>query len=287
MNLLFDSFWRALADCLRPRMLLLSFVPLLVMAVVSTLLLWLAWDPAVQAVQGGLARLGWLESLLRWIEGMGLAQWRGALAQLLVLMLALPLLLILSLLSVSWFLTPAVVSLVAQRRFPALVRRQGGSFWGGMLLSVWWSVLALAGLVLSMPLWLVPPLVLVLPALIWGWLNYRVMSHDVLSVHADAGESAQIIGRHRLLLLALGVLTGYLGAAPGVIWAIGAMALVLAPVLIPLSIWIYSVIFVFSALWFTHFCLAALQQLRDGMPTAREQGAQPASFIEILPHEQR
>lgn len=285
MNLLLDSFWRALADCLRPRMLLLSFVPLLVMGVVSALLLWLAWDPALQAVQDGLARLGWLESLLRWLEGLGLAQGRDALAQLLVLMLALPLLLILSLLCVSWLLTPAVVSLVAQRRFPALARRQGGSFWGGMLLSVWWSVLALAALVLSMPLWLVPPLVLVLPALIWGWLNYRVMSHDVLSVHADARESAQVIGRHRLLLLALGVLTGYLGAAPGLIWAIGVMALVLAPLLIPLSIWIYSLVFVFSALWFTHFCLAALQQLRDGVPVARVPA--PAPSHGILPHEQR
>jgi hypothetical protein len=28
------------------------------------------------------------------------------------------------------------------------------------------------------------------------------------------------------------------------------------------AIWIYTLVFAFSSLWFTHYCLAALQQLR-------------------------
>ena len=60
----------------------------------------------------------------------------------------------------------------------------------------------------------------------------------------------------------MGVLTGYLGAAPSLVWASGAFALVLAPVLVPLAVWIYTLVFAFSALWFAHFALAALQALR-------------------------
>ena len=41
-----------------------------------------------------------------------------------------------------------------------------------------------------------------------------------------------------------------------------AAALVLAPVLVVLSVWLYTLVFAFAALWFAHFGLAALQRLR-------------------------
>ena len=60
----------------------------------------------------------------------------------------------------------------------------------------------------------------------------------------------------------MGVLTGYLGAAPSLLWAMSALTLVFAPVLILVSIWLYTLVFAFSALWFAHYLLAALQGLR-------------------------
>jgi hypothetical protein len=33
-------------------------------------------------------------------------------------------------------------------------------------------------------------------------------------------------------------------------------------VLVPIAIWIYTLVFAFSALWFAHYCLDALGQLR-------------------------
>ena len=75
---------------------------------------------------------------------------------------------------------------------------------------------------LSVPLWLVPPLVLVLPPLIWGWLTCRVMAFDVLAEHASADERRTILRGQRWPLLAMGVVCGYLGAAP--IAAVGASA---------------------------------------------------------------
>jgi len=31
---------------------------------------------------------------------------------------------------------------------------------------------------------------------------------------------------------------------------------------VPVAIWIYTLVFAFSSLWFAHYCLAALEQLR-------------------------
>jgi hypothetical protein len=40
------------------------------------------------------------------------------------------------------------------------------------------------------------------------------------------------------------------------------MFVVAAPLLVPLAIWIYTLVFAFSSLWFAHFTLDALEQLR-------------------------
>src|SRR5258706_9433129 len=99
---------------------------------------------------------------------------------------------------------------------------------------------ALAGgaLVLPKPLWFIPPLVLIVPPLIWGWLTYRVLSYDVLADHASRDERRELLRRHRPVLFGMGVLTGYLGAAPSLVWASSVAALVLAPFLMLAAIWI-------------------------------------------------
>jgi hypothetical protein len=54
-----------------------------------------------------------------------------------------------------------------------------------------------------------------------------------------------------------------MGAAPSLIWAMGAGGLAPAFILlVPLAVWIYMLIFAFASLWFCHFCLAALQAQR-------------------------
>jgi hypothetical protein len=101
-----------------------------------------------------------------------------------------------------------------------------------------------------------------LPPLIWGWLTYRVMAFDALADHASADERREVFRRHRMWLLGIGVLTGYLGAAPSIIWASGALFAAAFVILVPLAIWIYTLVFAFSSLWFAHYCLAALERLR-------------------------
>ena len=152
----------------------------------------------------------------------------------------------------------------------------GGSFIASVAWSVGSTVLALVALVVSVPLWLVPPLVLVLPPLIWGWLTYRVMVFDALADHASKEERQEIFRRHRSSLLGIGIVTGYLGAAPSIVWASGVVFAAAFFVLVPLAIWIYTLVFAFSSLWFTHYGLAALQRLRAER-SANMPVAEPAS----------
>ena len=42
-------------------------------------------------------------------------------------------------------------------------------------------------------------------------------------------------------------------------WASGALFAAAFVVLVPLAIWIYTLVFAFSSLWFAHYCLAALE----------------------------
>lgn len=262
MSLFLDSFWRALAYCFRPRVIALSFLPLLLLALLSAALFWWLWEPAVAGVQFWLSDWALMESLLRWLDSVAMGHLRAVVAPLLVLLLLLPLVIVLALLAVAWLVTPAAVDLVAERRFAGLQQRHGGTFAGSMLQGLGSALLALLALLMTMPLWLIPPLVLVLPPLIWGWMTSRVMVYDTLARHASAEERRVLTSRHRYWLLAIGIVTGCLGAAPAMVWAIGAMAIVFAPLLVPLAIWIYTFVFIFSALWFSHYVLAALAALR-------------------------
>jgi hypothetical protein len=168
-----------------------------------------------------------------------------------------------SLLMVALFMAPALVSLVVKRRFADLEAKRGAAFWQSMLWSLGCTLAALLALVISMPLWFVPPMVLLLPPLIWGWLTCRVMAFDVLAEHASVDERRTIMREHRWPLLAIGLICGYLGAAPTLLWAVGAAALIFAPLLILVSVWLYTLVFAFAALWFAHYALAALQRLRQ------------------------
>ena len=62
----------------------------------------------------------------------------------------------------------------------------------------------------------------------------------------------------------MGVFCGFMGAAPSLIWASGALFAAAFVILVPLAIWIYMLVFAFSSLWFAHYCLAALRDLRAG-----------------------
>jgi hypothetical protein len=265
MSLFLDSFWRAVAYCLHPRVIALSLLPLILLVALAGGLGYFYWGDAVNTVFLWIESSAMLSTIGEWLQQVGMGGLKNAMAPLLVIMAITPVLVVLVLFFVALLMMPAIVRLVARRRFPNLERKQGASFLFSGLWSLGSMLLALVAMIASLPLWLIPPLILILPPLIWGWLTYRVMTFDALAEHASGEERRAVFREHRLRLLAMGVGTGYLGAAPSIVWASGWFFVAAFPILIPVAIWIYTLVFAFSSLWFAHYCLAALAQLR-GQP---------------------
>ncbi|MBP8183496.1 MAG: EI24 domain-containing protein [Rhodoferax sp.] len=289
MNLLFDSFWRAVAYCLRPRVMLMSVLPLVLVVALALGLGYLYWDAALDQVRRLLESSAFVNNGWAWLDSVGLGSIKIFLAPLIVIFVVTPIIVVVSLLVVALMMTPFLVRLVAMRRFAGLEERNGASFLHGLLWSLGSAVAAILAMVLSIPLWFVPPLVLILPPLIWGWLTYRVMAFDALALHADAEERHTLFQRHRAQLLGMGVIAGYLGAAPSLVWASGVVFAAAFVILVPLAIWIYTLVFAFASLWFAHYCLAALKMLRDERSAAQvvvdepQAGTAPASAVNVPP----
>jgi hypothetical protein len=203
----------------------------------------------------------WIQEGLIWA---GFENARAWIAPLFFVMLIIPLITISLLVFIAFSTVPAIVRIVArQSAYHGLEAKRGGGLFGSLMFTLWSALICLALVMLTLPVWWVPPLVAVLPPLLWGWLTMRLMSYDVLAKHASTEERDLLIEKYRWSLLTMGVISGMLGAVPTFFWATSALALVLFPVVSFVALWVYSLIFVFAALWFSHFLLDALQTLRQ------------------------
>jgi len=132
--------------------------------------------------------------------------------------------------------------LVAERGFPQLERRRGGtvagSAWNAITSIILFGVLWL----LSLPLWLTGIGALLLPALISALFNQRMFRYDALAEHASAAEYHAVLRASGGRLYALGLVLAAFYYVP--------VVNLLAPIL--------------SGLAFTHLCLAELARLRRG-----------------------
>ena len=136
------------------------------------------------------------------------------LAHLLLLILFVPLVYLTALFILSLFGMQQMVEHVARRAFPNLERRGAG----GMAGSAWSAVGALIGMaalgLVSLPLWLIPPLWPLIPLGIFAWANQRLLRFDALAEHADPEEMAQICRERRGALYAMGLLFALLAYVP-------------------------------------------------------------------------
>jgi hypothetical protein len=73
MSRLIDSFWRAAVYCLHPRVIALSFLPLIIMTVASLGLGYVYWNDAVDMLRSQLDSYQLVSSMSQWLEGLGLA----------------------------------------------------------------------------------------------------------------------------------------------------------------------------------------------------------------------
>ena len=263
---------------MHPRMLWLSFRPFLIVAVFWGVLLWLVWSPALEYLRIFLSAsifTSWIEHALAWLGIEGSQTW---LAPLFFVILLMPISAISLLLVIAFTTVPAIVNSVAEQatyvKLAVPVNAHlFGSFFGGLAYTLWSSLICLVLVFLTLPIWWIPPLFAILPPLLWGWLTMRLMTYDVLAKHATAAERNALLEKYRWSLLTMGILAGLLGVVPSFFWATSVLALVLFPFVSFVALWVYSIIFVFAALWFTHFLLHALIELRS------------TSDVEVIDHD--
>jgi hypothetical protein len=164
-----------------------------------------------------------------------------------------PLVYITALFILGIFGMPKMVDYVAQRSFPTLERRHGGGLAG----SVWNGVVALSGMVIlfivTLPLWILPPLWPLIPLAIFAWVNQRLLRYDALAEHADRLEMQRIFRERRRALYVMGFLLALLAYVPFVGF--------IGPVMFGLA--------------FIRYLLGALQELRASAIISHPPGRGP------------
>lgn len=249
--MLLQALGRGLLDLFHPRMFALLVLPLVAAALVWVVAVLGFWSVAV----------AWLQAHLQQWEA---AQWLlqtwplslvAAHAAALVLVLGLvPVVLVLATLLIGLFAMPVMVRHVAGRDYPALERHMGGSaagaLWQGLKGCLWFALAAL----ITLPLWLLPPLWPCLSLGLLGLLNQQVYPYDALAEHARADELQALLRERGWPLYWLGVAVAAATHVP----VLGLFA----PV--------------YGGLVYVHYCLGELQRLRG----ARQQSGFSGRVLE-------
>ena len=262
------AFGRAVLSQLHFRMLLLTVMPFIVSVTVWGVLLWLGLQPMIDWLHGWFSvndGFGVAANVLDWF---GLGAITTVLVPLIAMWVLLPLMILTALIFVGIMAMPIIVRHVGGRHYSDLEKRRGGSLAGSLWIATYSFVIFAVLWLVTLPLSLFPPLTFVIQPALWGWLTYRVMTYDALAEHADPQEIRDVMRIHRWPLLLIGAIGGAMGAAPTLLWLGGALSVIFFPLLAAGAIWLYVLVFVFTGLWFQHYCLDALVAHRVVVPDA-------------------
>jgi len=205
------SLFLAAVSLFNRQMLWLMIWPVLVSLVLWGALGFAFWLKTAVWIAGMLGRLA--EPLTAWIpfDVTGIALFS---AHVMLILLFVPLVYLTALVILGIFGMDAMVEHVASRHYPALARRQGG----GTVGSVWNSVVALCGMVLlfmvTLPLLLIPPVWAMVPVIVMGWVNQKILRYDAVAGHATAEEMRKIFSSQRGSLYLLGVILALVAYVP-------------------------------------------------------------------------
>lgn len=245
------SYLSALRSQFQPRMLLTILLPVVVGLAAFVLIYilffgtlktifvqWLENQAAVQNtdlwLQNAAAHSEWMASAMGWLSI------KSFFATVLTMGIVLPFIAVIVLAVMAFAIMPIVVTHLRSRDYPHLERagRHAGAF--SMVNALRVIIVFCVGWLLTLPLWLIPPLAVLLPIFWWGYAFKGFLSADAIATHANSLERRQIFKRYRW---------DY--------WLLGLSMAVLS--LIP---FFWVVLPVFSALVFAHFTLRALSSLR-------------------------
>lgn len=270
MREVWAAWRRAVHSQFSSRMLLLSIVPALVSLLLWGVLLYVGFQPLLDTVQEGFTSHGGFGASSSLLGAFGMGVLKTVAVPLLAILMLLPLMIVTALIFMGVAAMPAIGRHVEARLASSMGKlemKHGGSVLGSLATGLVAVLVFVILWLLSLPLYLFPPVALVAQVLLWGWLTARVMSYDALAGFASVDERRALLQRHRGALLAIGMMSGVAGALPGIAWIGGALiSVLLFPFLAMLSIWLYVLIFIFTGLWFQYYLLAALVRLRAEAP---------------------
>ena len=233
------SFSRALRSLSQPGILWHLIWPSLASVALWGGLAWFYGGALATGLAGALGNFSWLAG---WFGAQQAASAASLTAGLLLFLALIPLIYVTAAMIVAVFALPLVLELVGERDYADLQKRRGGSQAGSLanaLVALAWY---LAGMIVSLPLWLIPGLALALPLLLSAWLNQRAYRYDALMQHADPDEYRKLVAAHRGKLMLVGLGAGALNYVP--------LLNLFAPA--------------FAGLAFVHYCLEGLRRMRAG-----------------------
>lgn len=262
MRAIVVAFGRAVLSQLHVRMLMLTVLPFILSVVIWGVVLWFGLQPLMDWLQNYFVQNDGFRVAGGVLDWIGMASIKTIIVPLIAMWVLLPLMILTALIFVGMMAMPVIARHVGSRRYKNLDARKGGSFFGSLWMSVSSFVVFLVLWIATLPLSLIPPLTFVIQPVLWGWLTYRVMAYDALADYADADERKVILRAHRWPLLLIGAITGAMGAAPTLLWLGGPLSVIFFPVLSAGAIWLYVLVFIFTGLWFQHYCMDALTRYR-------------------------
>lgn len=237
MATLTDPLQRAAIDLLRPRVLAIMFLPMLLALAVWGGLFWAfgaAWMSGLEGFFHDFPLSGWL--------GPTLAGWAVALGVYSALiLLLLPAIYVTALFITSLVFMPVLLSVVAHRHYPALLRRYGGSNLGSLVNGLYALTIYIVVWLVTLPLWLLGPFGAGIAILLNAWLNQRLFLYDALAEHASREELATLRAEGGWPLYGLSAFLGVLHLVPVINF--------FAPV--------------YMGLVFIHYALGQLERLRQ------------------------
>jgi len=243
------AFVRALKSQFHPKMIFALFLPILVTMFLAILLLWFGWTPVTDWLSGHLTQSSLPQYVDPVIGTTGFLILKAWMIPIIAVIILLPLAGIIGLAVAAVWVMPLVINHLSRNHYPDVQRRGRHAFLVSLWNAVWVTLVFVVGWLITLPLWLIPPLGLVFSTFWWTFAYTRMLRVDAIVDHASPDERKILLKRCNL---------GF--------WLIG-LACALINLLPPA--WVFLP--VFSGLVFTHFGLEALRQERK---TTLLQGSQ-------------
>jgi hypothetical protein len=226
------ALWKSAFSLKRPQVWRWLLIPLFVAVLIFGLLYWQAY-------------MSWVDWVIRhpplsWLIAREWLWSSLVLAHLSIWMLIFALAYLAAQLVVALAIQPWLLEAVARTEYPELARMGRDSLFAAARNSLFAALVFTMLWLLSLPFWLIPGVGLFVPLMLLAWLNRQTFAYDTLATFATEAESKRIREEKKRPLFMLGLMLAMLAYVP------------FLGFLVP----------VFSALAYTHFCLAALRRLR-------------------------